>query len=173
MKENSITNIAAIGLLTGCILGMTGAFVPSHIARNILWGIDSCGLIFATALLGLYFSKKGHDIVAAGFFIFIVAESVILLSTTGDLNKNIPAFGAGTCLWALSIGIVSSQKVFPLLVRATGAITTILFAIAAFLIFTDHPVNALTQPLPFFAYPFYAATLVGWAWTIRYRKHTF
>ena len=77
---------------------MTGAFVPFDTVRNILWAVDGCGLILATALPALYFSKKGHDIVAAGFLIFIVAESVVFLSSTGDLNKNIPVFEAGTCL---------------------------------------------------------------------------
>ena len=173
MKEGPVLNTAAIGLLVGFILGMIGCFVPSDIARNVLWAIDSCGLILATALLSLYFSKKGHDLVAAGFFIFAIAETVIFFSCAGNLNDSMPAFGTGACLWALSIAVVSSQKVFPLFVRGTGIISAILFAIVAFSIFTGHPINALTKPLPFFAYPFYAATLAGWAWTLRYRRHTF
>jgi hypothetical protein len=56
-------------------------------------------------------------------------------------------------------------------VRCTGIIAAVLFAVVAFRIFTGHPVNALTKPLPFFAYPFYAATLVGWAWTLLFRQH--
>jgi hypothetical protein len=31
-------------------------------------------------------------------------------------------------------------------------------------IFMGRPLTALSRPLPFFAYPFLAATLVGWAW---------
>jgi hypothetical protein len=58
MKKEPVLIIAAIGLLTGCILGMAGSFVPSGIARNILWAIDSSGLILAAALLTLYLSKK-------------------------------------------------------------------------------------------------------------------
>jgi len=81
-----------------------------------------------------------------------------------------PAFGTGTCLWALSIAVVSSQRIFPLFVRATGFISSILFLIVAFRIFTGESINALTKPLPFFAYPFYAATLAGWAWTLLFRK---
>ena len=173
MKENAILNTAAIGLTLGFVLGIIGAVMASDIARNILWAIDGSGLILAAALLALYFSKKGHDIAAAGFLIFIVAESVVFLSTAGNLNENISVFGTGTCLWALSIGVVSSQKLFPLFVRITGIITALLYTIVAFYIFTGHTATALTKPLPFFAYPFYAATLSGWAWTIRYRKRTF
>jgi len=170
MKKEPVLVIAASGFLTGCILGMAGSFVPSDIARNILWAIDSCGLILAAALLALYLSKKDQDIVAAGFLIFAIAETVVFFSCAGELNANIPAFGTGTCLWALSLAVISSQKLFPLFVRGTGIVSALLFAITAFQIFTGHPATALTKPLPFFAYPFYAATLAGWAWSLVYRK---
>ena len=170
MKKEPVLIITAVGFLTGCILGMAGSFVPSDIARNILWAIDSCGIILAAALLALYLSKKGYDIVAAGFLIFAIAETVVFFSCAGELNANIPAFGTGVCLWALSIAVVSSQKLFPLFVRGTGIISALLFAVTAFQIFTGHPATALTKPLPFFAYPFYAATLAGWGWTVGYRK---
>ena len=173
MKKEPILIIAATGLLTGCILGMIGSMVPSDIVRNILWAIDSCGLILAAALLALYLSKKGYDIVAAGFFIFAIAESIVFFTCAGNLDGNIPAFGTGTCLWALSLAIISSQKLFPLFVRCTGIISALLFAITALLIFTGHPATALTKPLPFFAYPFYAATLAGWAWKLLYRNSIF
>jgi hypothetical protein len=139
MKKEPVLIIAAIGFLTGCILGMAGSFVPSYIARNILWAIDSCGLILAATLLALYLFKKGHDIAAAGFLIFAIAESIVFFSCAGDLSANIPAFGTGVCLWALSLAVVSSQKLFPLFVRATGIISALLFAVTAFQIFTGHP----------------------------------
>ena len=170
MKKEPVLVISAIGFLTGCILGMAGSFVPSDIARNILWAIDSCGLILAAALLALYLSKKDQDIVAAGFLIFAIAETVVFFSCAGELNANIPAFGTGTCLWALSLAVVSSQKLFPLFVRSTGIVSALLFAVTALQILTGHPATALTKPLPFFAYPFYAATLAGWAWSLVYRK---
>jgi hypothetical protein len=37
-------------------------------------------------------------------------------------------------------------------------------------IFVGEPLTPLSRPLPFFAYPFLAATLFGWAWT-HYRGH--
>ena len=173
MKKEPVLIIAATGFLTGCLLGMAGSIVPSDIARNILWAIDSCGLILAAALLALYLSKKGHDIVAAGFFIFVIGESIVFFSCAGSLDENIPAFGTGMCLWALAIAVVSSQKLFPLFIRCSGVISALLLAINAFLIFTGHPVTALTKPLPFFAYPFYATTLAGWAWALFYGGSTF
>jgi hypothetical protein len=67
--------------------------------------------------------------------------------------------------------VISSQTLFPLFVRVTGIIAAVLFGVVAFRIFTGHPLNALTRPLPFFAYPLYAATLVGWAWALIFRIH--
>lgn len=171
MNEKAMLNTAATGLITGCVLGMIGSVVPSDIARNILWAVDSCGLILAAALLMIYFIKKGHDIVAAGFFIFAIAESIVFFNCAGELTANIPGFGAGTCLWALSIAVISSQRLFPTVIRCTGVIASVLFFIVAFLIFTGHPATALSKPLPFFAYPFYATTLAGWAWTLLYKKN--
>lgn len=170
MKKEPILIIAAIGFLTGCVLGMAGSFVPSDIARSILWAIDGSGIILASALLALRLSKKGYDIAAAGFVIFAIAESIVFASSSVVLNANISAFGAGVFLWALAIAVISSQKIFPIFVRCTGIITSLLFAITAFQIFTGHPATALTKPLPVFAYPFYAVSLAGWAWTLVYGK---
>jgi hypothetical protein len=44
-----------------------------------------------------------------------------------------------------------------------------LLAVAALQIFAARPLTPLSQPLPFFAYPFLAATLVGWAW-VHYKR---
>ena len=170
MKKEPVLVIAAVGLLTGCVLGMTGSFVPSDTARNILWAIDGSGIILAAALLTLYLSKKGHDIAAAGFLIFAIGESIVFAASAADINASLSAFAAGVFLWALSIAVISTQKVFPIFVRSTGIITALLFAITAFQIFTGHPANALTKPLPTFAYPFYAITLAGWSWSLVYRK---
>src|ERR1043165_9660995 len=103
MNQKLITRTAAIGLAIGCVLGMMGTFVPSDTIRNVLWAIDSCGLILAAALLTPYFFKKGYDIAGAGFFVFAIAESIIFSSSAVNLDESITAFGTGTCLWALSI----------------------------------------------------------------------
>src|SRR6476620_8190862 len=171
MKQKLIIRTAAAGLLVGCVLGMIGTAVPSYKIRNVLWAVDSCGLILAAALLTPYWFKRGYDGVGAGFFIFAIAQSIIFSSCAVNPDENIPAFGTGTCLWALSIAVISSQTLFPLFVRCTGIIAAILFGVVAFRIFTGHPLNALARPLPFFAYPLYAATLVGWAWTLLFRIH--
>jgi len=166
MKEKPIVITSATGLLLGCILGMAGSVVPSDTFRNLAWATGSAGIILASTLLTLYYFRKGYDMVAAGYLILAIGESVVFSSCATNLDSNIPSFGAGTFLWALAMAVLSFQKVFPLFVSCTGIIAAILFAIVSVLIFTGSPVNALTKPLPFYAYPFYAATLVGWAWTL-------
>jgi hypothetical protein len=166
MKVKPIIITSVTGLLLGCVLGVIGSFVPFDRVRNILWAIDSAGLILAGALLTIYYFRNGYDMVAGGFLIFAIAETIVFSSCATNLDNNISSFGVGTFLWAVSITLLSLQKVFPLLVRCTGLIAAVLFAIVSFQIFTGRPVNALAKPLPFFAYPFFAATLLGWVWTL-------
>jgi len=169
MKQKLIIRTAAAGLLVGCVLGMIGTAVPSDKIRNVLWAVDSCGLILAAALFTPYCFKRGCDVVGAGFLIFAIAQSIIFSSCVVYRDESISAFVTGTCLWTLSIAVISSQTLFPPFVRCTGIIAAVLFGVVAFRIFTGHPLNALARPLPFFAYPLYAATLVGWAWTLLFR----
>lgn len=166
MKEKSILITSATGLLIGCVLGIAGSVVPSDTFRNLAWATGSAGIILSSILLCVYYFRKGHDGVAAGFIILAIGESVVFSSSATNLDDNFSSFGAGSFLWALAIAVLSLQKVFPLFVRLTGIVGSILFAVAAVLIFTGQHVNPLTKPLPFLAYPFYSATLVGWAWTL-------
>ena len=166
MKERSIIVTSAAGLMAGCILGIAGSFVASPALRSIAWAIDSSGLILAGILLALYFFKKENVAAAGGFLIFAIAETIIFSSCSTNPDNNIPAFASGSLLWALSLAVISLQKIFPALVRITGMIAALLFTHVSVLIFIGQPVDALTKPFPFFAYPFFAATLAGWALTL-------
>ena len=165
MNEKSIVTISAAGLLLGCVSGIAGSVVPSATFRSLAWALDSGALILAGALLAMYYLRKGYVIMAAGYLIFLIGETVVFSCCATNLDDNISAFGTGTFLWATSISILSTQKIFPLFIRCTGMTSAALFFVVSLLIITGHPVNALTKPLPFYAYPFYAITLAGWAWT--------
>jgi hypothetical protein len=166
MKERSIVITAATGLFVGCLLGMAGSVVPIDTFRNLTWATGSAGIILASVLLTVFYFRKGYDTMAAGFIILAIGESMVFSSSATNLDDNFSSFGAGSLLWALAIGVLSLQKLFPLWVRFTGIIGAILFAAASILILTGQHVNPLTKPLPFLAYPFYAATLIGWAWSL-------
>ncbi len=49
-----------------------------------------------------------------------------------------------------------------------GLLGALLFSVVAVQIFMGGALTPLSKPLPFFAYPFLAATLLGWAW-VHYR----
>ena len=166
MNQKLTEITASIGLFIGGIFGLAGSFASSASIRGLAWGIDGVALILASALLTIYYFRKGFDTAAAGFLILAIGEGFILSYSGIDLDKNISSFGAGAALWAASLFIISLQKVFPVFIRCTGLLAAILFSIVAFQIFTDHPVNALTRPLPFFAYPIFVITIFGWAWTL-------
>jgi hypothetical protein len=167
--DQSSRQIAPICLVTGAILGMAGTFVPSASLRSLLWGMDGTALIVATALLTMHHFRRGNDVAAAGFLVFVVGETLIVAGSAMDLAASTPLFGAGSALWAASLALVSAPRVMPQWLRVVAGIGAVLFAVVAAQIFLWRPLTPLSQPLPFFAYPFLAFTLFGWAW-VHYRN---
>ena len=169
MSDSRLRVIAASGLVIGAALGTAGSFAPSASLRGLLWGIDGTALIIATALLTIHHVRRGNELAAAGFLVFAIGEGLIVSGSAMDLSASAPPFAAGAGLWAAALALVSASNVMPLSVRGLGLIAAVLFAAVALQIFSGAPLTPLSQPLPFFAYPFFAATLVGWAWT-HYRQ---
>ena len=164
MNDPRLRLVVSSGLVIGAVLGVAGTFVPSASLRGLLWGLDGVALIVAGALLTIHHFRRGNDVVAAGFLVFVAGESLILASAAMDLVDSAPLFAAGVALWAASLILVSASKVMPAWVRGVAIIAGLLFTVVAVQIFAGHALTALSQPLPFFAYPFLAATLIGWAW---------
>jgi hypothetical protein len=168
MSEPRIRLTAPIALVTGAVLGMAGTFVPSASLRGLLWGLDGTALVVAGALLAVHQFRRGRDQVAAGFLVFVVGEALILSGAAMDPVASGPVFAAGAALWAAALTLVSAPKVMPAWVRGVALVAALLFTIVALQLFLGHPLTPLSQPLPFFAYPFLVATLFGWAW-VHYR----
>ena len=145
---------------------MAGTFAPSASLRGLAWGIDGVGLIMAGALLTLMFYKIGEDLVASGFLVFAIGESLILSGAAMSLDASTPSFGAGSGLWAMALVLISFPPVFPFLVRTLGLIAASLFAATALQIFAGVQLTPVSSLLPFFAYPFFVATFFGWIWTL-------
>ena len=154
--------LSSIGLAVGAIFGLAGTFAPSDALRGLAWGIDGLGIVMASALLAVDFFRRGEDRVAAGFLVFLVAESVIVSGAAMDLAASVPSFGAGTGMWALALALISSPPVFPLVVRLLGLVTAALFLATALRIFAGADILPTTSPLPFYIYPLFVATMVGW-----------
>jgi hypothetical protein len=164
--KTPINVVAAIGLALGAVFGLIGTIVTSAHLRNASWGIDSLGLVMAAALLSLKFLRKGNDFIAAGFVVFAIGEAVMLSGMAAGLAGSVPAFGAGTALWATSLLLISIPGGFPGVVRLVGVVSSILFAITASGIFWGEQLLPTSSPLPLFAYPFLVLTFIGWIWTL-------
>lgn len=164
MNESHRQIAAPCGLVVGAILGVAGTFAPSASVRGLLWGIDGVALVLAGALLTIYHLERRNNLVAAGFLVFVAGQTLVLATAATPLNSSGPMFGSGVSLWAASLILISVPAVMPVWVRVVATIAAVLFAVVAVQLFQGQPLDALSRPLPFFAYPLLAATMFGWAW---------
>ena len=167
-NDSRLRLIAAIGLVTGAVLGIAGTFAPSASLRGLAWGIDGTALVVASALLAVHHFRRGNVLAAAGFLVFVAGEALVLSGAAMTLEASAPSFAAGVGLWAASLALVGASNTMPVWVRGVGFIGALLFGVVAVRMFAGAALTPLSEPLPFFAYPFLAATLFGWAW-VHYR----
>ena len=164
--------LAVAGLVIGALLGMAGSFAPSAEFRGLAWTVDGVALVVASALLAIHHLRQGNEQLAAGFLVFLVGETLIVSGSAMELAASAPTFAAGAGLWSAALALVSASPVMPAFVRLTGAIAAILLAVTTARIALGSGLTPLSEPLPFFAYPFLALTLFGWAWVHRDRHRT-
>jgi hypothetical protein len=164
MSDERLRVVAATGLVIGALLGMAGSFAPSAALRGLAWGIDGTALIVASALLAVHHVRRGRELLAAGFLVFLAGETLIVSGSAMELAASAPSFAAGAGLWAAALALISAPPDLPAFVRATGAIAAVLLAVTAVRLFGGAALTPLSTPLPFDAYPFLAVTLFGWAW---------
>jgi hypothetical protein len=166
-SSNGVLNrIAAAGLVIGAVFGLAGTFVASDHLQAMLWAVDSVALVVATSLLALKFFRAGDDIVAGGFLVFAIGEGVLLSGTAAGPEASVPAFAAGAALWAGGLVAINVPRRLPGWLRLVGGAAACLFAFTAGRIFSGEGLLPTSSPLPFFAYPFLVATLLGWAWML-------
>ncbi len=92
--------VAAAGLAVGSVFGLAGTLVTDPHLQAALWAIDSVGLVMATTLLTVKFLRKGCDVIAAGFLVFAIGESVILSGTAAQSflpSRALECFGGSRC----------------------------------------------------------------------------
>ena len=164
MIGERIRRVAAAGLVIGALLGMAGSFAPSAAIRGVAWGVDGIAIVVGSALLAVHHVRERNDLLAAGFLVFLAGETLIVSGSAMELVASAPSFAAGAGLWCAGLALISASPVMPALIRITGAIASVLFAVTAVRIFAGAGLTPLSEPLPFYAYPFLAITLFGWAW---------
>jgi hypothetical protein len=164
--ERALNLLSAFGLFVGAAFGLAGTLVGSPHLQASLWAIDSVGLVIATTLLALKYFRAGADVVAAGFLVFAIGEGVLLSGTAAGPRASVPAFAAGTALWAAALALISAPRQLPRWLRLLGGSAACLFVVTAARIYAGEALLPTSSPLPFFAYPFLVATLLGWAWVL-------
>lgn len=165
-ETRTLKILASVGLALGGVCGMAGSFVPSEQLRGLLWGIDGVALVMASSLLAVHFFRRAEDLVAAGFLVFAVGQGLVLSVAATSLTTGIPSFGAGMSLWAAALLLISTPRVFPVLVRLLGCGAALLFAATAGQVFCGRELHPKSEPLPTFAYPVFVAAMFGWIWTL-------
>ncbi|MGD2129225.1 MAG: hypothetical protein PVJ17_07960 [Lysobacterales bacterium] len=86
--------VAPCGLFIGAVFGLAGTFVSSASLRGLCWGIDGAALVVAAALLATCHFRRGNDMVASGFPVFLAGQSLILSTASAELATSGAAFGA-------------------------------------------------------------------------------
>lgn len=167
MNDTRPWSLAPVCLVIGAVLGLGGSFAPSDSLRALAWGIDGIALVIASALLAVYFLRRGQETAAAGFLVFIAGQTLVVSGSALSLEASGAVFGAGAGLWAAALLIISATNVMPKLVRMIGCVAALLLVATAMQIFAGRSLTPLSRPLPFFAYPFLVFTLLGWAWWCR------
>lgn len=165
-SDAGLNRIAAAGLLVGAVFGLAGTLVDSPRLQAGLWAIDGVALVIATSLLALKYFRAGADIVAGGFLVFAIGEGILLSGTAAGPEDGVPAFAAGTALWGAALVLISAPPRLGLSLRLLGGAAAGLFAVTAGRIYAGEALLPTSSPLPFFAYPFLVATLLGWAWML-------
>ena len=168
MNSKGLKVFTSACLVVGGVLGMVGSF-SSPAIRGIAWGLDGTALTIGTALLAVYQVKRGKELMAAGFLVFVAGQTLVVSGSAMELAASSPLFAAGAGLWAAGLAMVSASSGIPIFVKATGFIASLMFAVTALETYGGLALSPLSRPLPFFAYPFLVLTLFGWAW-IHYRS---
>jgi hypothetical protein len=157
-RGKNLNVIASVGLTLGGGFGLAGTFAGQANLRNLAWEIDGLGLIVATSLLAIKFFRKGCDAIAAGFLVFAIGESVMLSGMAAGLEGSVPAFAAGTALWATAMLLISFPAEFSLRFDSRASLL---------------PFYSLSPPRKFFGalrprlrcrfwLPFLVITFAGW-----------
>jgi hypothetical protein len=165
-SDRTLNRIAAVGLLVGAGFGLAGTLVTSPNLQASLWTIDSVALVIATSLLTLKYFRAESELVSAGFLVFAIGEGVLLSGTAAGPRGSVPAFAAGIALWTAALALISAPARLPGWLRLLGGAAACLFGITAGRIYAGEVLLPTSAPLPFLAYPFLVATLLGWAWML-------
>ena len=161
--------LIVVGLAIGAVLGFGGNFLPAGPSQNITYTLSSLGIITGSALLAAWIGGRGHTIVAVGFALLALAESIsfsgIFLVASAPSFPGAYTFAAGVAIYAVALPLVSIPPAFPLWTRIVGTLAAIPFAAHALLWLLGRS-PAPSGLLATIGYVLLIATMVGWIITV-------
>ena len=164
MSNERPSLVAPSCLVVGSLLGLVGCFSTSPALRGLAWGLDGTALVVGAALLAVHFIRYRQDVLATGFLVFTCGQALVVSGSAMSLEASVPSFAAGAALWAAGLVLIGTPGIMPMPARALGFVAAFLLAATAVQMFAGRSLTPLSEPLPFFAYPFLVFTMFGWAW---------
>lgn len=152
--------IIGVGLVVAVAAGITAGGFESVDTVTVLYAISSVGWVVATALLAARHIQSGESVLAAGFIILTVAESLLWVSgRPGDPDYD-AGFAGGAMFYVpglLLIGLPSAYHWVTRLLAVAGAVVWSV-AVAGYL--TGSGLND-DDPVALAGYTLLSATFVG------------
>lgn len=103
--------LIVVGLAVGDVLGLGGGFLPAGPPQNVALALSSLGIIMGSALFAAWFARRGHSIVAVGFALLALAESISLsglfLLASSPTFPGAYTFAAGVALYAVALSLAA------------------------------------------------------------------
>ena len=157
--------LIVVGLAIGAVLGFGGGFLPAGPPQNVALALSSLGIIMGSALFAAWFAGRGHSIVAVGFALLALAESIsfsgIFLVASAPTFPGAYTFAAGVALYAVALPLASVPPAFPLWTRIVGTLAAIPFAAHALLWLLGRSPSP-SGPLASIGYVLLTVAIVGW-----------
>jgi hypothetical protein len=161
--------LIVVGFAIGAVLGFGGNFLPAGPPQNIVYAISSLGIIMGSALFAAWFARQGKSIVAVGFALLALAESISLpglfLLASAPTFPGAYTFAAGVALYAVALPLASVPPAFPLWTRIAGTLAAIPFAAHAWLWLLGRS-PAPSGPLASIGFVLLIVAIVGWIITV-------
>lgn len=152
------------GLVIAVAGGLAGSAITGTDPKLVLFAVSSLGWVVATALLTLRHTRRSELVVAAGFLILTIAET--LLWTNGRVDHPDYAVGfAGAVLYYVpGFLLLAASPVYHWVIRVLSAGATVVWAAAVIpYLFNGSHLN-YDSTISGIGYAALSATFLGVAW---------
>ena len=132
-EDKYLSRISAGVFIIAVIFNLSGAIIanPGR-TQNICWEISSLCAVAGYATIAAKLVRDGHDLVASGFAILLVAEGFAIASVSNPDRLDAATFGACIALYLPGFLIIGIFSHFKWWTRLAAILLCIPFGIEAF-----------------------------------------